>query len=109
MLAPHTWIAAAVSAVALSAATNAQDEGQTGFEFEAPILMKVGEEPILVEAPGYAAPCWADIDGDGDHDLLVGQFAQGKITVCENDGEGRLVARRWLEADGDVATVPGVW
>ena len=54
-------------------------------------------------------PCWADIDGDGKKDLLVGQFNGGKIRVYKNLGDGKLAAGEWLKADGAVAEIPGVW
>jgi hypothetical protein len=47
-------------------------------EFEAPVRLTAEGVPVRVESPGYAAPCWADIDGDGKKDLLVGQFNQGR-------------------------------
>ena len=65
--------------------------------------------PVRVESPGYAAPCWADFDGDGKKDLLVGQFNQGKICVYKNLGDSKLAAGQWLQAEGAVAEVPGVW
>jgi hypothetical protein len=66
---------------------------------------------VRVESPGYAAPCWADIDGDDKKDLLVGQFNDGKIQVFKNLGAGpeKLAAGDWLQAEGKVAEVPGVW
>jgi hypothetical protein len=78
-------------------------------EFERPVRLKAGGVAIRVESPGYAAPCWADVDGDGKKDLLVGQFNQGKIRVFKNLGEGSLAAGVWLKAEGQVAEVPGVW
>jgi hypothetical protein len=48
-------------------------------EFQPPVRLKADGLPVRVESPGYAAPCWADIDGDGKKDLLVGQFHGGKI------------------------------
>ncbi len=78
-------------------------------EFENPVRVKGGGEAIRVESPGYAAPCWADIDGDGKKDLLVGQFNEGKIRIFKNLGEGKLAAGEWLKAEGQVANVPGVW
>jgi len=80
-----------------------------GPEFEAPVRLTAGGEAIRTEAPGYASPCWADVDGDGRKDLIVGQFAGGKMKVYRNLGDGELAAGEWLEAGGDVAEVPGVW
>ena len=81
----------------------------TAAEFEAPVMLKAGGKPIQVEAPGYAAPSWFDVDGDGVKDLIVGQFNDGKMHVYRNLGDGQFAERTWLEADGQVATVPGVW
>jgi hypothetical protein len=78
-------------------------------EFQPPVRLKADGVPVRVESPGYAAPCWADIDGDGKKDLLVGQFSKGKIRVHKNLGDGKLAAGEWLKADGTVAEVPGVW
>ncbi len=78
-------------------------------EFARPVRLQGDGEAVRVESPGYAAPCWADVDGDGMKDLLVGQFRQGKIRVYKNLGNNRLAAAKWLKADGKVAQVPGVW
>ena len=78
-------------------------------EFQDPVRLKAGDAAIHVESPGYAAPCWTDIDGDGNKDLLVGQFRGGKIRVYRNLGEGKLATDEWLQAEGEVAEVPGVW
>ena len=78
-------------------------------EFEAPARLKAGGAAVRVEAPGYAAPCWADVDGDGKKDLLVGQFNKGKVRVFKNLGKGKLAEGAWLQAEGKVAEVPGVW
>ncbi|MBI5850914.1 MAG: VCBS repeat-containing protein [Planctomycetes bacterium] len=83
-------------------------------QFEAPVRLKAGGEPVMVEAPGYAAPGWADVDGDGKRDLIVGQFNDGKLLVCRNTGKGKLAdgmlaKGEWLEVEGAVAEVPGVW
>ena len=78
-------------------------------DFEAPVRLKAGGAAVRVESPGYAAPCWADIDGDGKKDLLVGQFNQGKIRVFKNLGAEKFAAGDWLQAEGKVAEVPGVW
>jgi hypothetical protein len=78
-------------------------------EFQAPVRLEAGGAAVRVENPGYAAPCWADIDGDGRKDLLVGQFNQGKICVYKNLGDGKLATGEWLKAEGAVAEIPGVW
>jgi hypothetical protein len=78
-------------------------------EFEGPVRLKGGAAAVRVESPGYAAPCWADVDGDGKKDLVVGQFSKGKMRVFKNLGDGKFAAGEWLQAEGKVAEVPGVW
>jgi hypothetical protein len=77
--------------------------------FAAPVRLTADGVAVRVEEPGYACPCWADIDQDGDKDLLVGQFRGGKIRVYKNSGQGELASGEWLMAGGEVAEVPGVW
>jgi hypothetical protein len=78
-------------------------------DFEAPVRLKAGDAAVRVESPGYAAPCWTDIDGDGKKELLVGQFNQGKIRVFKHLGAEKFAPGNWLQAEGNVAEVPGVW
>jgi len=73
------------------------------------VRLKAGGAPIRVEAPGYAAPCMADVDGDGKMDLLVGQYNLGKIQVFKGLGGGKFAAGTWLQAEGKAAEVPGIW
>lgn len=77
--------------------------------FQDPVRLKAGNQWIQVEAPGWACPSWVDMNGDGYKDLLVGQFAGGRIRVYHNLGYGQLDEGRWLQADGKNASVPGVW
>ncbi len=89
----------------LTAGANAPQEPQ----FHAPVRLQADDAIIKLESPGYAAPAFADVDGDGKKDLVVGQFKDGKMTVFKNQGEGKFAKGEWLEADGEVAKVAGVW
>lgn len=83
------------------------------YEFDAPVMLTAGGEEIVTESPGYAAPCLADIDGDGVRDLLVGQFRDGKISFYKGlkseDGKLAFAKQQFLQAEGADAVVPGVW
>ena len=81
----------------------------TAAEFADPVMLKAGGKAIRVESPGYACPCWADVDGDGKKDLLVGQFRGGKIKVYKHLGDLKFAEGYWLQVDGKPAEVPGVW
>jgi hypothetical protein len=76
-------------------------------DFNPPVRLKVGDTAIRVESPGYAFPCWATIHGK--QYLLVGQFNGGKIRVYEHLGGTQFAPGQWLQAEGQVAEVPGVW
>jgi hypothetical protein len=78
-------------------------------EFDKPVMLKAGGKPIRVESPGYACPAWADLDGDGKPELLVGQFAQGKIKVLPHQGGLDFGQGAWLKAEKIDAEIPGVW
>src|SRR5688572_32587269 len=78
-------------------------------DFESPVRLTAGDAAVRVESPGYAAPCWADLDGDGKKELLVGQFSGGKIRVFKHLSGEKFAAGQWLQAEGTVAQVPGVW
>ena len=78
-------------------------------EFQPPVRLMAGDAAVRVESPGYAAPCLADLDGDGKKELLVGQFAKGKIRVFKHLGDEKFEPGEWLRAGGEVAQVPGVW
>ncbi|MCA8941336.1 MAG: hypothetical protein KDB80_02145 [Planctomycetes bacterium] len=98
-----------VLACAVCAVLAAPTPQTGGPEFHPAVRLEGGGKPIELEAPGYASPCLFDVDGDGEQDLVVGQFRDGKMTVFRGLGEGKFGAGEWLEAGGDVAQVPGVW
>ena len=79
------------------------------FAFEEPIVLESEGSPIELDSPGYAAPCWADIDQDGKAELLVGQFSKGKIAVYEEESDLKFGKREWLKANRKVASISGVW
>ena len=85
--------------------------GGTAFcsaaDFQPPVRLKAGDAAIRVESPGYAFPCWANLKGEKH--LLVGQFNKGKIRVFEHLGAEKFATGNWLQAEGQVAEVPGVW
>jgi hypothetical protein len=76
-------------------------------EFHPPVRLKAGDAAIRVESPGFAAPCWAELQGKKQ--LFVGQFNQGKIRAFTYLGAEKFAPGKWLEADGKAAEVPGVW
>jgi hypothetical protein len=78
-------------------------------DFEPPVRLQEGDVVIRVENPGYAAPCLADLNGDGKPHLLVGQFNQGKIRAFKYLGDEKFAPGNWLQAEGKTAEVPGVW
>lgn len=76
--------------------------------FETPVRINAGDAPINVDV-GHAAPCYADIDGDGLKDLLVGQFGEGKLRIYKNTGSAKAPAFKefeYLKAGGETAKVP---
>ena len=60
--------------------------------------------PVRVDSPCFAAPCWADIDGDEQLDCvssLVGQFSGGASSRLQRTSVRAVSQRRqWLMAEG---------
>ena len=87
--------------------------GADGAEAVAPdlapgIKLEAAGKPIDVEV-GHAAPWYADFDGDGIKDLLVGQFGGGKLRIYRNtgtDAQPKFEEHKFFQAAGADATVP---
>ena len=105
----NTTVLPACLAAGVTVAPTSATPIPQGPEFEAPVRLKAAGEYIKTESPGYASPCWHDVDGDGKKDLVVGQFAGGKMKIYRNLGGGKLAKGEWVKAEGRIAEVPGVW
>jgi hypothetical protein len=73
-----------------------------------PVQLEAGGEPINV-GMGHAAPFVADLKGDGQMVLLVGQFGEGKLRLYPNVGtlsEPKFDRFEWFQAGGQVVSLP---
>jgi hypothetical protein len=80
--------------------------------FEAPIQLMAGDAPVATESPGFAAPTFVDVDGDGKRDLVVGQFSKGKMHFFQNVGTDtapKFAKGTFLMTGDEPALVPDVW
>jgi hypothetical protein len=84
-----------------------------GYRFAAPTRLEADGGPIAVEAPGYACPTMADVDADGQLDLVVGQFANGNMQFFRNVAAAgqppQFASAQWIMTGDERAVVPGVW
>jgi hypothetical protein len=69
----------------VAAGPQATSNERLAAELAPPIKIESAGAPIDVEI-GHAAPFFADVTGDGNDDLLVGQFSGGKLRVYKNVG-----------------------
>lgn len=84
----------------------------TSVSFAEPVALKADGKIIGVESPGFASPAFADVDGDGLRDLVVGQFSQGKMHFFKNIGTAKapkFAKGTFITAAGETAIVPDVW
>lgn len=103
---------AALGAAAFSAALGAQQPVDSrSTTFKPPVALAAAGAPVEIGALSniaHAGPALGDVDGDGDRDLLVGDFP-GFFWVFENAGTDKAPeykAGRKLKAGGKDAKVP---
>lgn len=78
-------------------------------DLQGPVKVVASGRPIDVEREGHAAPFFADFDGDGKRDLLVGQYSEGNVRVYRNlgaDDEPAFESFAFVRADDVLASVP---
>jgi hypothetical protein len=76
---------------------------------ESPVKLIAGGNPIDVQRTGHSAPFVGDFDGDGLHDLLVGEFHEGRLRIYRNTGSNRepeFDQFEWFTAGGELGRVP---
>jgi hypothetical protein len=77
-------------------------------ELANPIRLSAKDGVVDTEV-GHAAPYVFDWDGDGNRDLLVGQFGDGKLKIFRNAGNNQkpeYEAPTFFQAEGQVVSVP---
>ena len=101
----------ALSLASLLTAQNGPDVHTDGSRFAEPVRLEADGEPIDIgklSKDGHAGPWIADVDGDGDRDLVVGDFP-GHFWLFENTGtdeDVRYAGRGKLQAGGEAAKTP---
>jgi hypothetical protein len=78
-------------------------------ELEPPLQVTALDEPIDIQREGQACPVFADFDGDGLNDLLVGEAYSGRLRIYQNLGtktEPKFGEYEWFVAGNEVAHVP---
>ena len=93
-----------------SKSSNGEIDTTTG-ELKSPVKLQADGRSIdtgILSGIGHAGPLVADIDCDGDRDLLVGDFP-GYFWYFENDGtdeEPDYISKGKLQAGGEDAKTP---
>ena len=75
----------------------------SNYEFTSGVRLLTGDKPIDVTT-GHASPYIYDFDGDGNRDLLVGEFGSGTFqgeTTSDNSPLGNARLRIYLNKGSD--------
>lgn len=96
------WVVFTVLGMAASASAAMTDE------LASPVRLEAAGKVIDTDV-GHAAPWVCDFDGDGIHDLLVGQFGDGLLWIYRNEGtnaEPKLATGAKFKDGAEDGTVP---
>lgn len=103
------WSGLAFALAFLAAVAGAAAGQETSIQLDPPVRLKVGQEFIDTgEHIAHAGPLLADLDADGNLDLLVGNF-RGHVQVYRNTGtraEPVYVDKGLLKAGGETVKIP---
>jgi hypothetical protein len=93
----------AIAALSAASALPQESKPAAGTTLAAPVRLECDTGPIDTgKYVGHAGPLFADLDGDGTSELLVGNF-KGHFQRYANEGERgkpKFVARGMLQAAG---------
>lgn len=89
--------------------TNAAVSQEIHKQLLAPVQILAADNPIDVKRTGHSAPCFADFDGDGLRDLIVGEYYEGRVRVFKNHGtqaQPLFQDFEWIVTEAGNAKVP---
>jgi hypothetical protein len=100
---PGILFAAVMLAMASPAVAHGADD------LAPPVLLRAAGNPIDVGHGGLAAPCFADLEGRGVKDLLVGERDEGRLRIYHNYGTNARPEFKdyvFFKAGADLGRVP---
>ncbi|MGI9240435.1 MAG: FG-GAP repeat protein [Verrucomicrobiales bacterium] len=95
-----------LSAATIVACGNGASAQQASGELEAPTLLR-SIDGELIDTEYWSIPTVADIDGDGNTDLVVGQFMNHKAPwLRKPGGSGSSGTARWYRNESKGGALP---